>query len=335
MLKAIDFHGGPGTAELMAGVEILKELNRSGGRKVPTHADLVRSRPVRRLHRQGPQGRRQHGIPALLGAVRDLGVAGRAAIGDIFVPGSRRYADPATYLYTLAQWTPRQAAFWRLVGKPADPGEAIAQGKDELHQALGELEQTLAGSLPDESGAVRLDDDDNLVIPKLSAEDVPAEAEALREELAGMLPFAPIASLLIELDVRTSFLDCFTHASGCRQTKSTEVKRNILAVLIAMATNLGLARMSEACGVPYAVLAWTAEWYVREETLREANTVIVNHHHGLAMVTWTLLVPHAPPGEGFSQFSCRADLVPGGVDAGTQAASGQWEGARRTARRGG
>ncbi|MFD8557937.1 Tn3 family transposase [Streptosporangium canum] len=29
------------------------------------------------------------------------------------------------------------------------------------------------------------------------------------------------------------------------------------------------------------VLAWTLEWYVREETLREANTVIVDHHYGL------------------------------------------------------
>ncbi|MDP4510253.1 Tn3 family transposase [Nonomuraea turcica] len=41
--------------------------------------------------------------------------------------------------------------------------------------------------------------------------------------------------------------------------------------------------MSEACGVSYDVLAWTMEWYVREETLREANTVIVDHHYGLEL----------------------------------------------------
>ena len=34
-----------------------------------------------------------------------------------------------------------------------------------------------------------------------------------------MLPFAPIASLLIELDARTSFLDCFTHAGGRKQAR--------------------------------------------------------------------------------------------------------------------
>ena len=48
-----------------------------------------------------------------------------------------------------------------------------------------------------------------------------------------MLPFAPIASLLIELDGRTNFLDCFTHAGGKKLAHSPELKRNILAVLIA------------------------------------------------------------------------------------------------------
>jgi TnpA family transposase len=41
--------------------------------------------------------------------------------------------------------------------------------------------------------------------------------------------------------------------------------------------------MSEACGVSYDVLAWTTEWYIREDTLRDANTVIVNHHYNLEL----------------------------------------------------
>ena len=141
--------------------------------------------------------------------------------------------------------------------------EAIEQVKDELHQALEDLEGTLAGSASGDVGAVRLDEAGQLVIPPLPAEDVPAEARALRDELSSMLPFVPIASLLIELDARTSFLACFTHAGGRKPSQSVELKRNILAVLIAGATNLGLTRMSEACGVSYDTLAWTQEWYVR------------------------------------------------------------------------
>jgi TnpA family transposase len=178
---------------------------------------------------------------------------------------------------------PKRAEYCRLVGKPARAADAIAQGKEELHAALAELEQTLANALPGDTGTVRLDEDDKLVIPKLSAEDVPAEARDLKDELAAMLPFAPIASLLVELDARTGFLDCFAHAGGRKQARSPDLKRNILAVIIALGTNLGLTRMAKACGIPYDVLAWTREWYVREEALREANTCIVNHHHALPL----------------------------------------------------
>ncbi len=42
---------------------------------------------------------------------------------------------------------------------------------------------------------------------------------------------APIVSLLIEMDKRTGFLDCFTHAGG-KRAHSPELKRNLIAVLI-------------------------------------------------------------------------------------------------------
>jgi TnpA family transposase len=131
-------------------------------------------------------------------------------------------------------------------------------------------------------GPVHLDDGGDLVISPLTAEDVPAEAVALKAELTEMLPFAPIVSLLIELDKRTGFLDCFTHAGG-KQSRSPELKRNLIAVLISHSTNLGLTRMADACGISYDILAWTAEWYVREETLRAANLAIIGYHGTLPL----------------------------------------------------
>jgi hypothetical protein len=287
VLAAIDFQGGPGTDELMQALAVLTELSRTGTRKVPESAPdgFVPARfrdYLTRAQRQKDDVSYRHfwELCVLLG-VRD-----GLRSGDVFVPGSRRYADHGSYLFTPQVWATRREEFCALVGKPADGrtglAQGLAKGLDELHTAVGDLEQVLADTAPDAVGSVRLDDDGNLVIPPLSAEDVPTEATALKEELAGMLPFAPIASLLIELDHRTGFLGCFTHAGGRKRGQSAELKRNILAVLIANATNLGLVKMAEACGVPYDVLAWTQEWYVREETLREANTVIVNHHHRLA-----------------------------------------------------
>jgi hypothetical protein len=61
--------------------------------------------------------------------------------GDVFVPGSRRYCDPAAYLLTPSKWADHRVEFCRLVGKPADPGVGMAQVEQELRTALGELDR--------------------------------------------------------------------------------------------------------------------------------------------------------------------------------------------------
>jgi len=198
--------------------------------------------------------------------------------GDVFVPGSRRYADPASLLLTPEQWEPKRAEFCALVGKSPDATPAWADTEAELHRRLADLEDTLASG----AGPIRLSEGGELVIPPLSAETVPAEADTLRAELVALLPRPRLASLLIELDNRIGFTEALVHAGG-KTARSPELVRNIYACLIAQATNLGLHGMAEASGIPYEVLAWTAEWYLREDTLRAANAVIVNYHHGLAL----------------------------------------------------
>jgi hypothetical protein len=86
----------------------------------------------------------------------------------------------------------------------------------------------------------------------------------------------------VEIDARTGFTDHLVHAGG-KVTLSPDLKRNLLYVIIAEATNMGLGAMAESCGMPYDVLAWTAEWYFRAETLEAANAAIVNYHHRLPM----------------------------------------------------
>jgi hypothetical protein len=129
----------------------------------------------------------------------------------VFVPGSRRYAGPTSFLLTAERWVPQRVEFCHLVGKPVEAGDALAQPDDELHAALGDLEAQLVKGNP---GEVRLTADGELVIPPLTAEDTPTEAEALREELAAMLPRVPLASVLVEMDARTGFTDHLVRAGG-------------------------------------------------------------------------------------------------------------------------
>ena len=281
VLAAVRFDGGAEVRSLLDGVTVLSGLYATGGRKVPDGAptDFVPHRRRGYLEAAAAAGdvtayRRYWELCVLLGLRDGL------RCGDVFVPGSRRYADPASFLLTPAQWEPQRSEFCRLVGKPPAAADALAAAEDELNAALTELDPLLgaAGGV----GAVRLTENGELVIPRLTAESVPAEADELRDQLAALLPRISVAALLVEVDARTGFLDSLSHAGG-KVTRSGELKRNLIYVLIAEATNMGLTAMAEACGVPYDVLAWTNEWHLREETLRTANTTIVNHHHGLPL----------------------------------------------------
>lgn len=68
---------------------------------------------------------------------------------------------------------------------------------------LADLERQLARSGPGEMRVTEAGS--KLAIPPLTSEDIPAKAEALRNELGGLLPRVPIASVLVEIDARAGF----------------------------------------------------------------------------------------------------------------------------------
>jgi TnpA family transposase len=285
VLAVVGFAGGTGAGDLLEAVAVLAQLYATGARKVPADAptSFVPARWAGYLDTATAAGDvtgyRHYWELCVLIALRD-----GLRSGDVHVPGSRRYGDPAAFLLTAAQWEPQRSEFCARVGKPAAAADALAAADDELHTALADLEGVLAGSDlgPGGTGQVRLTADGDLIIPPLTAEDVPADAAVLRDELAAMLPRVPFASALVEIDARTGFLDHLTHAGG-KVTRAPELTRNLIYVIAAEATNMGLSAMAESCGVPYDVLAWTAEWYFRPDTLAAANTAVVNYHHRLPL----------------------------------------------------
>ena len=66
-----------------------------------------------------------------------------------------------------------------MVGKSTDAAAELAKADAELRTALTDLERVLALGV----GPVRLGEDGELIIPPLTAEDIPAEAEVLKAEL--------------------------------------------------------------------------------------------------------------------------------------------------------
>jgi hypothetical protein len=165
----------------------------------------------------------------------------------------------------IEEWEQVRVEYCALVGVPATADEALAHAEEQLREALLGLEPLLDRG----DGPVRVSDQGDLVISKLTAEEVPDEVETVRMGL-------------IEVDRWTGFSGKLTHAGG-KSTRDDALLAQLYAAILAQACNFGIAAMAESTGLTYDKLAWTTQWYLREDTLREAGASVVNYHHTLPM----------------------------------------------------
>ena len=123
VLAAIDFQGGPGTAELMEAVADLEGAEPAWRPQGPRRARRPAFVPARyadyleKARKAGDDTSYRHYWELCV----ILGLRDGLRCGDVFVPGSRRYADPSTYLFTPEQWAPRREAYCQL-GRQARQG---------------------------------------------------------------------------------------------------------------------------------------------------------------------------------------------------------------------
>jgi len=279
VIAALDFEASPDAASLLAAVSVLREMYAKGTRKVPEDApaQFVPTRWRGYLEHARESGnvtayRHYWELCTLLG-LRDA-----LRSGDVWVPGSRRYADPTTFLLPQPRWEGLRAEYCALVDIPPTADDALDRVGEQLTTALAELEPLLATG----DGPVRMDDRGEVVVSKLSAIEVPEAVEQLRMQLVELLPRPQLTELLIEVDRWACWSDQLTHAGG-KTHRPPELRRNLYAAILAQACNFGLTAMAEASGISYDTLAWTTEWYLREDALRAANAAIVNQHHSLPL----------------------------------------------------
>jgi TnpA family transposase len=279
VIKTLEFRGSDGSADLLTAIDMLRKLYVSGGRNVPAGAptSFVPARWKGYLSAAEEDkdtiAYRHFWELCVLLALRD-----GLRSGDVWVPGSRRYADPTTILMPIEEWEQVRVEYCALVGVPATADEALAHAEEQLREALLGLEPLLDRG----DGPVRVSDQGDLVISKLTAEEVPDEVETVRTGLVELLPRLPITELLIEVDRWTGFSGKLTHAGG-KSTRDDALLAQLYAAILAQACNFGITAMAESTGLTYDKLAWTTQWYLREDTLREAGASVVNYHHTLPM----------------------------------------------------
>jgi hypothetical protein len=133
---------------------------------------------------------------------------GALRAGDIWLEGSRRYADPETYLIPREAWPGLRAEVSREIQAPVDGTDRLRDREQELNGLMDRVEALLA-----KGGDVRMEDG-ALVVPRLEAEEKPESTAELERLVDERLPLVELSELLIEVDGWTRFSDDFEHAGG-------------------------------------------------------------------------------------------------------------------------
>ena len=190
---------------------------------------------------------------------------------NLWVKHSRRYQNPTNYLIPLDRWERLRPESPASTGIPLDPNERI----NELHRVLTRELHALDGTL---GGAknVRIEND-RLVVAPLRAEHTHPETETLRHRIGRLLPEIDLVDLLVEVNSWCGFLDELVHATHRPEPHNPEHASRLLAALVANGCNFGHATLARIAGFSPDKLAWTHNWYLRNETLRAANARIVNY----------------------------------------------------------
>jgi TnpA family transposase len=272
-LAIFTWRAGHDDDALLAAIEVLRAINAAGLRKVPEDAPRgfipVKWEPyVIDAHDQ--LSRRYYEL-CLLWEMRSA-----LRNGNLWIEGSRRYTNPESYLIAPERWPELRTEACRLMKVPEDGRVRFQQRVTEYARVAAELEQQLSGSQ-----RVRIEDGELIVSPP-AAEERPASADELEELLVMRLPRIDLPTLLIEVDGWVKFTHSFTHAGGSA-SRTPELLPTLYASLLAQSGNFGLTQMARMSEFSYQQLLWTTNWYLREETLREATTTLVNHHYHLPL----------------------------------------------------
>ncbi|WP_165822021.1 Tn3 family transposase [Hymenobacter edaphi] len=177
----------------------------------------------------------------------------------------------SSYLIGPFEWQQVKGELCAQLNLPPVTTDRLTQRLQELQELLAPMQQLLEAG-----GDVRLEDGE-LVVGRVSAEEVPAGAQALQQEISRRLPVVDLTDILVEVNGWLGFPDQLPGLEHAPRGDGHDTR--LLAGVLALGCNIPLTDMARSTGLPYQSLWWTAANYLRDDTLKAANTLLVNEHH--------------------------------------------------------
>ncbi len=197
--------------------------------------------------------------------------------GSLFLPQSRDHVSFWNLVYDDRSWQQTRTDAYQRLDLPTDGQVFLARITAEFDRAVQAAERGLPGN---RFAAVR---DGRLRLKRRDALPISRTVRELRATIGASLGRVRIEDLLQDVDEWCGFTRAFQPLGGY-QPRSGDPHRPLLATMIAHGTNLGLAAMSQSVdSLTAEALQDTSRWFFRSATLKAANTIMVDHHHGLPL----------------------------------------------------
>lgn len=275
LLNVFEFRSTKSAQPLIKAIDIIRDMNETGKRKVPEGAPLnfVSNRWQKHVYDDDGSINRHYYEMAVLTELRN-----HVRAGDVSIVGSRQHKDFDEYLVSKVEWGRVQQADTKLA-----VSTSVNEYLEERSESLAQRLQWVSENANELTG-VSLENG-KLHVERLE-KDIPDEAREFSLSLYELLPRVKLTDLLIEVAQWTGFHEEFVHASTNRSPNEEETTV-LLASLMAMGTNIGLTKMAEATpGISYRQMANVAQWRLYEDAMNKAQAVLVNFHHRLSLPSY-------------------------------------------------
>jgi TnpA family transposase len=214
--------------------------------------------------------------------------------GDLYLAESRHHVSFWNLVHHPAEWEEKRGAAYRELNLPTDAERAIDRLRADLEQAARDLARGLDAN---PFASLR---DGRLEYTRLHSAEECGSVGELRRVIETHLPRVRIEDLLLDVDSWCGFTRAFTPLAGIR-SQAEKPYATLLAALVAHGTNLGIATMAQSTdGMSVDALNHVSRWFLRQDTLRAANTSLVNYHHRLPLASvWGEGIASSSDGQRF------------------------------------